>query len=619
MAKWLLTLVLVVLAYGLGVLSGASIFPGVPPTLTPALATPIPATTDTLKAAPAPTSTPTHHISAPATATPAPTDTPTAMPAPISTPKPSSGGSYRAPGGQVISWQKTASGAITYTVEHSLLPETATATTGPADTPTAAPAPTSTPAPHTPAPATATPAPPDTPTALPVAERIVVDRDIWECYSDRAELSNGDYGCYGWAKPTVVKWRSGSTVRVWATGNANYIRAFSEMLDEQLAPPLNLSFEWVDDEPDADLVAILGVSKSDILSDRWPSCPVFWGCGGTVDVKSGEVRKADLIVYHLDMHDRFLDDYPNLKRVLNGVLLHEALHGLAPTGHPERGKVGLSIMRGAGYLTSVDKEILSLNSHPRIEPGMTMAQVRELIAFEDEMPEQPPKEELTAYNILERAFATLQEVDTVRMEIRGGISGGRCDSRFGKREWAILEIGGFDEPHDPRLAHLWDGHDRFVIFHSEEAAAAGSGGWQHWKETSSGWQLISRDELVDSTAWWVKNSKLHDTIADLLRHYREDDVEIIDRSSGHMTLRARYNPTEISVFGLEDVELTFMLVIDETTYEVLSFEWTYLWHDRDCGDTYKEEGRNLQYGAKIDIPNAIIEKSEYPLPKIWYR
>ena len=617
MFKWLLTFVVVVLAYVLGVLSGASIFPGVPSTLTPALATPIPAPIDTPTAAPAPTSTPAHHI--PATATPAPADTPTAIPAPISTHKPSSGGSYRTPGGQVISWQKTASGAITYTVAHSLLPETATATTGPADTPTAAPAPTSTPAPHTPAPATATPAPPDTPTALPVAERIVVDRDIWECYSDRAEFSNGDYGCYGWDKPTVVKWRSGSTVRVWATGNANYIRAFSEMLDEQLAPPLNFSFEWVDAEPDADLVAILGVSKSDILSDRWPSCPGFWGCGGTVDVKSGEVRKADLIVYHLDMHDRFLDDYPNLKRVVNGVLLHEALHGLAPTGHPGRGKVGLSIMRGAGYLTSVDKAILSLNSHPRIEPGMTMAQVRELIAFEDEMPEQPPEEELTAYDILERAFATLQEVDTVRMEIRGGLSGGRCDSRFGKREWATLEIGGFDEPHDPRLAHLWDGHDRFVIFHSEEAAAAEAGGWQHWKETSGGWQLISRDELVDSTAWWVKNSKLHDTIADLMRHYSEDDVEIIDQSNGHMTLKARYNPTEISVFGLEDEELTFMLVIDETTYEVLSFEWIHLWHDRDCGDTYKEEGRNLQYGAKIDIPNAIIEKSEYPLPKIWYR
>ena len=215
------------------------------------------------------------------------------------------------------------------------------------------------------------------------------------------------------------KWRSGSVVRVWATGKENYIRAFSEMLDEQLAPLLSLSFEWVDDENDADLVAILGVSKSDMLSERWPSCPDFWGCGGTVDVKGGTVRKADLIVYHWDKHDRFLNDYPTFKRMVNGILLHEALHGLAPTGHPERSKVVLSIMQSAGYLTFIDKAILRLNSHPLIEPGMTMSEVRELIVFEDELPDQSPEEALTGYDILERAFFNLQKVDTVRMEIRG--------------------------------------------------------------------------------------------------------------------------------------------------------------------------------------------------------
>ena len=117
----------------------------------------------------------------------------------------------------------------------------------------------------------------------------------------------------------------------------------------------------------------------------------------------------------------------------------------------------------------------------------------------------------------------------------------------------------------------------------------------------------------------MKNSKLHDAIADLLRHYGENVVEIVDQSNGRITLKANYNPTETSVFGLEDVELTFILVIDEITYEVLSFEWNYLWHNRDCGHTYKEEGRSLQYGVTLDIPSAIVEKSEYPLPTIWYR
>lgn len=454
-----------------------------------------------------------------------------------------------------------------------------------------------------------------------VAERILgVDRDIWACYGDRAVSNNTErfHGCYGWYKPTVEKWRSGSTVKVWATGNDNYIRAFRETLDEQLAPVLNLTFEWVEEEVDADFVAVLGVSKSDALPDRWPSCTDAWGCGGVVDVRNGEVRKADLIVYHLEYHDRFLNDYPNLKRVLNGVFIHEALHGLAPTGHAERSGVVLSVMRSAGYLTSIDKAILSLNSHPLIEPGMAMSQVKPLIVFKDELlDDSPSQNELTSYDLLERTLATLQKVDTVRMKIKGGWSGGRCDSRFGKRQWATLEIAGFDAPEDPRLAHLQDDNDRFFIFYSDEAAAVHGDGWQHWQENRAGWNLISREELWDRTAWWVKNSKLHHTISELLWYYDEDDIEIVEQSDGRITLSAKYNPSETSPSGLKDEQLAFTLVIDEDSYEVERFEWVHRNHDSTYCHTYLEEGKDIEYGVEIDIPAAIVERSEYVLPRLW--
>ena len=451
-----------------------------------------------------------------------------------------------------------------------------------------------------------------------VPERILgVDRSIWECFSDRAESSNeeGFRGCYGWYKTTVEKWRSDSTVRVWATGNENYIRAFRETLDEQLAPELNLNFEWVDDEQDADFVAILGVSKSDAQPDRWPNCLDAWGCGGPVDVRNGEVRKADLIIYHLDSHDRFLNDYPNLKRVLNGVFIHEALHGLAPTGHAERSKVILSSMHSANYLTYIDKAILSLNSHPLVEPGMAMSEVEPLIIFRDELLDDP-QEELTSFDLLERTLATLQKVDTVRMKVKGGSSGGRCDSRFGRQEWATLEIAGFDYPDDPRLAHLQDGNDSFFIFHSSEAAAVHGDGWQHWHRNRSNWKLISREELWDSTAWWVRNSKLHHTIAELLWYYDTNDVEIVNRLNGKITLSAEYNPTETSHVELKDEQLTFNMVIDEDSYEVMSFEWIYHHRDRDYCHTYIEEAKDIEYGVEIDFPDAIIEGSEYALPQM---
>ena len=455
---------------------------------------------------------------------------------------------------------------------------------------------------------------------LNVPERILgVGKDIWACYSDRSVSNNseGFNGCYGWYRPTAEKWRSGSTVRVWATGNANYIRAFRETLNEQLAPVLNLYFEWVEEEVDADFVAVLGVSKSDALPDRWPSCTDAWGCGGVVDVRNGEVRKADLIVYHLEYHDRFLNDYPNLKRVLNGVFIHEALHGLAPTGHAERSGVVLSVMRSAGYLTSIDKAILSLNSHPLIEPGMAMSQVKPLIVLKDELLDPPQEEEPTSYDLLEHTLATLQKVDTVRMKAKGGWSGGRCDSRFGNRQWATLGIAGFDAPDDPRMAYLQDDNDSFFIFYSDEAAAAHGDGWQHWQESRGGWNLISREELWDRTAWWVRNSKLHHTISELLWYYDKDDIEIVEQSDGRITLSAKYNPSETSPFGLKDEQLTFTLAIDEDSYEVERFEWVHRNHDSTYCHTYSEEGKDIEYGVKIDIPANIVERSEYILPRLW--
>ena len=453
-----------------------------------------------------------------------------------------------------------------------------------------------------------------------VPERILgVDRDTWECYSDRSVSNNseGFNGCYGWYTPTVEKWRSGSTVRVWATGNDNYIRAFRETLDEQLAPVLNLTFEWVEDERDADYVAILGVSESDRRPDRWASCPHAWGCGGPIDVKGGEVRKADLIVYHLESHDRFLNDYPNLKRVLNGVFIHEALHGLAPTGHAERSSVVLSVMRSAGYLTSIDKVILSLNSHPLVEPGMAMSQVQPLIVFKDELLDPPLEAEPTAYELLDRTLATLQEVDTVRIKIKGGWSGGRCDSRFGKRQWATLEIAGFDAPDDPRLAHLRDGNDSFFIFHSGKPEGMDGDGWHHyWQRSGSDWKLINREELWDSTAWWVRNSKIHHTVTELLWHYDANVAEIANRSDGEITLSAEYNPSETSPFGLKDKWLAFTMVIDEESYEIKRYKWVHHDKDWDYCNVYTEEGKDLEYGIAIEIPDAIANGSKYALPVI---
>lgn len=98
----------------------------------------------------------------------------------------------------------------------------------------------------------------------------------------------------------------------------------------------------------------------------------------------------------------------------------------------------------------------------------------------------PPTAELNSYDLLERTLTALQRVNTARMKVRGGWSGGSCDQNFGKHEWATLEIGNFKRPDTPRLALLTDGHERFFIFHSDEAQAVDGDGWQHYWQRDGG-------------------------------------------------------------------------------------------------------------------------------------
>ena len=453
-----------------------------------------------------------------------------------------------------------------------------------------------------------------------VPERIVgVDREIWECYSDRTprEDEHGwtDYGCYGWMAETVEKWKTPSEVRVWTTGNENYIRAFRETLDEQLSPVLNLDFRWVEREEDAQLVAHLGIPGSGATDDRWENCRDAWGCGGPSALRDGQVLRGDLLVFHLYAHDRFLDDYRKLKRKLNGVFIHEALHALAPTGHADWKKVAISVMDSADSLSHMDRAILRLHSHPLIRPGMNMSEVEPLIVFEDELLDEPQQEPPTSYDLLEYALTALQRVDAVRMKIRGGWTGGGCDDRFGDGEWATLEVGRFDYPDDPRLAHFRDGDDRFFIFHSEEAEAMDGDGWRHWKERDGEWSLISREEIWDGTGWWLRNSKLHHTIAELLWYYDADDTRIVDHSEGGITVTAEYNPTELSDFGEMDEWVTLSLVIDEDTHRVRRFEWTHHTGERDFCQDYFEEGGDIEYGIEMEIPRGVVMGTKFAVPR----
>ena len=180
-----------------------------------------------------------------------------------------------------------------------------------------------------------------------VPEKILgVDREVWECYADRpqggVEIGGEVFdGCGGWSTPTVEKWLNDTPVKVWATGDSDHIAAL-EMVLLELAPILNLEFEWVGSEQVANFKAFVGVPDSEAPTlgfDDDPTLVHAWGFGAA-SVNGGEATSGYMVIWHID-----LTGFSSPIDLIRSVTIHEALHALVPIGHSTR---PVSIMGGSG-------------------------------------------------------------------------------------------------------------------------------------------------------------------------------------------------------------------------------------------------------------------------------
>ena len=96
-----------------------------------------------------------------------------------------------------------------------------------------------------------------------IPERILgVEREVWECFSDRPEEGAENEGCGGWFSETIVKWDQSKPIRVWATGDEVYVTTLEETLEE-LSPLLKLEFQRVETEDEADLKSYVGITVAE--------------------------------------------------------------------------------------------------------------------------------------------------------------------------------------------------------------------------------------------------------------------------------------------------------------------------------------------------------------------
>ena len=445
-----------------------------------------------------------------------------------------------------------------------------------------------------------------------VPERILgVDRDVWECYADRpqggVEIGGEVFdGCGGWSTPTVEKWLNDTPVKVWATGDPDHIAALETVLLE-LAPILNLEFEWVGSEEEADFKAFVGVPRSqapDLGFDFNPALVHYWGFANA-RVNGGEATSGYMVIWDID-----LTGYRSPIDSIRSVTIHEALHALVPISHSTR---PVSIMGGAGLNTwsPMDAELIELNSRPLVRPGMTMDDVREVIVLTDELLDYPGVEldatPLDPLDLVWRSYVALAEAGSASFRLSGGWIDRACNHTFGVRRGPIeLSIGEFSVfKDDPALISLDFHTSQFYIAYSRKDAE-----FLHWQLSPGGtWEKVEREIVVDASSYWLWNGKLHRSIRSVLMDASPDDISVDETADGNLRLQVTMDDSYVNMWdwtGVDSLDLT--LVLDPETYALAGYTW-----ERRLNPganpgiclIYKETATDGRLGVEIEVPKEV--------------
>ena len=440
-----------------------------------------------------------------------------------------------------------------------------------------------------------------------VPERILgVDRSVWECYSDKT-LSNEEreLSCSGWGHyATVQKWENDVPVKMWATGDDRYLALLDKVID-YLTPILNLEFEKVSTKEEADFKAYVGILRSK-AEDYGLEKGYYVHYGGFANHGSlrGEAVSGYVVVWEIE--DREWD--ARTRDIAESIILHEVVHTMVPVGHTDR---PASKMQGSGlkYLSPLDEALFRLNAHDLVKPDMTMDEVRSLIVFDDELLDEPQPAEPSTMQMVWRASVGLMNAGSARFKIRGGWTDAKCDFLFGVRRGPAtyeLVYGNFDQA--PPVAHFQDGGTNIYLVWSEVL-----GKHQYWMEDKDGWKMVTWDELYDATYWWAWNGMLTPTLRSLINDSTVDDIAIVDRSDGTITLEAVLDETYPTLMDWEGNGLVeLQLVLDDNTYAIEGYTWRHVHpHPEQC-DTWEEVAQDAEVGVQVEIPEVIRRTMESP-------
>ena len=397
------------------------------------------------------------------------------------------------------------------------------------------------------------------------------DRYVWDCYRARSgsSLSASPYqiGCGGWTADRVDKWPVGQSVGVWSTGRPEYIRVFNEVL-ARFSPIVNLQFHPVSGPLQADFTAYLGLPPSAAAEFNLSACADYGGCTlALTDQVTGVAHSATIVAWHFDWAaepEQFIK-----------AVAHEVLHAIVTVGHRPTPDALMGEPVSPG-----DLEIIRLNSHPLIQPGMNMAQVRELIVLNDKLLDPPSP---SAYELLWQTAEGFQRAGSAQFKVSGTWSGTCGFASFGPAKYEVVGYSHADS--------------RFARFESAGQIIWNSGE-RYWIGRGAELVPISGDDVLREFGWIDSLSDPMSLLHAAVAYGGRETFRIAERDDSTIVFVAAGTEVPDEWTPITDVVLT----ADAKSMRLSEFQMT-----RALFDTCKLQihATDVNYGNTIDIPGVV--------------
>ena len=432
-----------------------------------------------------------------------------------------------------------------------------------------------------------------------VPERILgVERDVWECFSDTSKVGTEwerylGIGCAGWYQETTTKWDQDVPVRLWVNpaGDKKYIEILDRVL-AKLSSVLKLQVERVPARQDANFVAHVGVGGANA---HGIDLGCFPGCVGSWPIEDGVIRSGIIVVFPLDWESDSQIEEEILRDALDSLLEIRNRH------LDQTSVMGNYEVVDARYIHRMDEALFGLLYHPLVRPGMTMDEVRGLVALRDELLDRPEPAPRTPMQVLEEAYLRLQAANSARYSISG--LNVECGGQFVLTNYEVANYHFYG----PRWVRLGGGRDGYYVVEHDYVIDYGFSHDPHaefWGIGSGQWRKVPRDgpsqrEILRR----YRELSPHHALTTIFRGYDNVAVEITARSAGEMTLEAKFDP-----LGNYYPSAEIVIVLDEQSYEIR--EYSVNWPEGQCGmlELLAKDG---QYGIDFEFPDAVMEGSRY--------